>query len=283
MSAIPNPPQHTIARNVREALREDLGDEGDISTALLAGGDKPAKAEVLCRTASVICGKPWFEEVFRQLPGTVSIHWICDEGQWAEAGSRIIEIEGPIQSLLTGERTALNFLQLLSGTATRCRQLTQQLVGLPVTLLDTRKTIPGLRVAQKYAIRCGGGCNHRMGLNDAYLIKENHLKVFGTIAAAVRRAREQQPQRPIQVEVCDLEQLQQAIDAGVDQVLLDNFDLEQLRRAVQLTAGRLPLEASGGIGPQQLRAVAETGVQRISLGLLTKDLKAADLSLLLLD
>ena len=207
------------------------------------------------------------------------ISWKCDDGERVAAGATLYELEGPAQALLTGERTALNFLQLLSGTATRCATFAALLDGLPTRLLDTRKTIPGLRVAQKYAVRCGGGRNHRIGLFDAFLVKENHIAACGSIAAAIATARRNAPGKPVEVEVETLSQLEEALAAGVDSVLLDNFDLEGMRRAVAITAGRAKLEASGGVSESTLRAIAETGVDYISMGTLTKDCKAIDLSM----
>ena len=227
----------------------------------------------------MVCGRPWVDEVFRQVDASVRISWKCEDGEPVAAGATLYELEGPARALLTGERTALNFLQLLSGTATRCAAFAALLDGLPTRLLDTRKTIPGLRVAQKYAVRCGGGQNHRIGLFDAFLVKENHIAACGSIAAAITTARRNAPGKPVEVEVETLSQLEEALAAGVDSVLLDNFDLEGMRRAVAITAGRAKLEASGGVSESTLRAIAETGVDYISMGTLTKDCKAIDLSM----
>ncbi len=273
----PPPDPQAVAENVRIALAEDIGD-GDITAALVAP-DARARARIITREAAVVCGRPWVDEVFRQVDAAVRISWKCDDGERVAAGATLYELEGPAQALLTGERTALNFLQLLSGTATRCATFAALLDGLPTRLLDTRKTIPGLRVAQKYAVRCGGGRNHRIGLFDAFLVKENHIAACGSIAAAIATARRNAPGKPVEVEVETLSQLEEALAAGVDSALLDNFDLEGMRRAVAITAGRAKLEASGGVSETTLRAIAETGVDYISMGTLTKDCKAIDLSM----
>ncbi len=271
------PDPHAVAENVRAALAEDIGD-GDITAALVAL-EARARARIITREAAVVCGRPWVDEVFRQVDAAVRISWKCEDGERVAAGATLYELEGPAQALLTGERTALNFLQLLSGTATRCATFAALLDGLPTRLLDTRKTIPGLRVAQKYAVRCGGGRNHRIGLFDAFLVKENHIAACGSIAAAIAIARRNAPGKPVEVEVETLSQLEEALAAGVDSALLDNFDLEGMRRAVAITAGRAKLEASGGVSETTLRAIAETGVDYISMGTLTKDCKAIDLSM----
>jgi nicotinate-nucleotide pyrophosphorylase (carboxylating) len=271
------PDPRAVAENVRAALAEDIGD-GDITAALVAP-DARARARIITREAAVVCGRPWVDEVFRQVDASVRINWKCEDGERVVAGATLYELEGPARALLTGERTALNFLQLLSGTATRCAAFAALLDGLPTRLLDTRKTIPGLRVAQKYAVRCGGGQNHRIGLFDAFLVKENHIAACGSIAAAITTARRNAPGKPVEVEVETLSQLEEALAAGVDSVLLDNFDLEGMRRAVAITAGRAKLEASGGVSESTLRAIAETGVDYISMGTLTKDCKAIDLSM----
>jgi nicotinate-nucleotide pyrophosphorylase (carboxylating) len=271
------PDPRAVAENVRAALAEDIGD-GDITAALVAP-DARARARIITREAAVVCGRPWVDEVFRQVDASVRINWKCEDGERVVAGATLYELEGPARALLTGERTALNFLQLLSGTATRCAAFAALLDGLPTRLLDTRKTIPGLRVAQKYAVRCGGGQNHRIGLFDAFLVKENHIAACGSIAAAIATARRNAPGKPVEVEVETLSQLEEALAGGVDSVLLDNFDLEGMRRAVAITAGRAKLEASGGVSESTLRAIAETGVDYISMGTLTKDCKAIDLSM----
>lgn len=271
------PDPRTVTENVRTALAEDIGD-GDITAALVAP-DARARARIITREAAVVCGRPWVDEVFRQVDAAVRINWKCEDGERVAAGATLYELEGPARALLTGERAALNFLQLLSGTATRCAAFAALLDGLPTRLLDTRKTIPGLRVAQKYAVRCGGGRNHRIGLFDAFLVKENHIAACGSIAAAIATARRNAPGKPVEVEVETLSQLEEALAGGVDSVLLDNFDLEGMRRAVAITAGSAKLEASGGVSESTLRAIAETGVDYISMGTLTKDCKAIDLSM----
>jgi nicotinate-nucleotide pyrophosphorylase (carboxylating) len=266
-----------IAANVRAALAEDVG-TGDVSAGLVPAA-QTGRARVITRERAVLCGQPWVEEVFRQLDPEVNVSWHCADGQTVEAGQTLFELDGRARSLLTGERTALNFLQLLSGTATRCRHFADLVAGLPAKLLDTRKTIPGLRIAQKYAVSCGGCHNHRLGLYDAFLIKENHIAACGTITAAIRTAREHSPGTPVEVEVENMTQLAEALDARADSVMLDNFDLAQMRAAVEFTAGRTVLEASGGVNEATLRAIAETGVDYISIGTLTKDCKAIDLSM----
>ena len=266
-----------LTAQVQRALAEDVG-SGDI-TAALVPAQHLSRARVICREAAVLCGRAWFDEVFRQLDRRVQIIWYGYDGDRLRPNQVLCTLTGPARSLLTGERTALNFLQTLSGTATLTRRYVDAVAGTGAQVLDTRKTLPGLRTAQKYAVACGGGRNHRIGLFDAYLIKENHLLAAGSIAAAVNQARANQPGAPVEVEVEDLAELQQALDAGVDQVLLDNMDLDTLRAAVQLSAGRARLEASGGVTLHSIRAIAETGVDFISVGQLTKDLHATDLSL----
>jgi nicotinate-nucleotide pyrophosphorylase (carboxylating) len=262
---------------VRNALAEDVG-SGDITAALIPP-QAQARAHVICREPAVLCGTAWFDEVFRRLDHGIRILWAANDGDDLQAGEEICTLHGPARALLTGERTALNFLQTLSGTATQARRYADAIAGTGAAVLDTRKTIPGLRTAQKYAVACGGGRNHRMGLFDAFLIKENHILAAGSIAEAVAQARRTAPGRPVEVEVEDLAELEQALQAGADQVLLDNMDLASLRQAVALTAGRARLEASGGVHLDTIRAIAETGVDYISVGALTKDLHATDLSL----
>lgn len=274
------PDPRCVADNVRAALAEDVG-TGDITAALIPAGTR-ARARVISREQAVICGRPWVEEVFRQLDPGVSLAWQCGDGETVPENGALLEMEGPARALLTGERSALNFLQLLSGTATRCAHYASLVAGLPVKLLDTRKTIPGLRIAQKYAVRCGGCHNHRIGLHDAFLIKENHIAACGSIDAAVAAARRGAPGKPVEVEVETLAQLEEALGAGVESVLLDNFDLRGLREAVRATGGRAKLEASGGVREDTLRAIAETGVDFISIGALTKDCRAIDLSMRIL-
>lgn len=270
-----------IQDNVRAALAEDIG-SGDITAALIPETAR-ATARVITREDGILCGRAWVDAVFQQVDPGVSLDWCAEDGEQILADSTLFSAHGPARSLLTAERAALNFLQLLSGTATRCGQYAAMVAGTGVRLLDTRKTIPGLRRAQKYAVRCGGCHNHRIGLYDAFLIKENHISACGGIAAAVGQARDQAPGKPVEVEVENLAELEQAVAAGADRVMLDNFSLQDMRQAVALVAGRLELEASGNITSDNLRDVAETGVDFISIGALTKDCKALDLSLRLLD
>ncbi len=274
--AAPTPPP-TVAEDVRRALAEDVG-PGDLTAALVPAGRR-ARAVLLAREAGVLAGAPWLEETFRQAAPGTRVDWLVAEGAAFAAGAVLARIEGPARGMLTAERTALNFLQLLSGTATLARRYVEAVAGTRARILDTRKTVPGLRAAQKYAVRCGGAHNHRMGLHDAVLVKENHIAAAGSIAAAVEAARRLAPQAPLQVEVEDLAGLEEALAAGAPAILLDNFDLATLREAVRRAAGRAELEASGGITLENVRAVAETGVDRISVGALTKDVRALDLSL----
>ncbi len=274
------PPQQTVQANVSAALAEDVGD-GDITAALISA-DSQASARVITREDGVLCGQAWVNEVFAQLDPAVQVQWQARDGQDIAAGDSLFTLQGPARSLLTGERSALNFLQLLSGIATTCQRYAQLVEGTGVKLLDTRKTLPGLRMAQKYAVACGGCYNHRIGLFDAFLIKENHIQACGGIAAAVNTARTQAPGKPVEVEVETMDELRQALEAACDRVMLDNFSLPQMREAVALTAGRLELEASGNVNESTLRPIAETGVDFISIGALTKDCKALDLSMRLL-
>lgn len=269
-----------VERNARAALAEDVG-SGDITAALI---DPSARAQgrVITREDGVLCGQPWVDAVFAALDGAVRITWQCRDGQRVSAGQTLFTIEGAARSLLTGERSALNFLQLLSGTASTCRRYADRVAGTAVRLLDTRKTIPGLREAQKYAVRCGGCHNHRIGLFDAYLIKENHIAACGSIAAAVATAQKNAPGKPVEVEVETLAELEQALAAGCDRIMLDNFSLELTATAVALAAGRVELESSGNVTEDTLLALAQTGVDFISIGALTKDCKALDLSMRLL-
>lgn len=257
------------------ALDEDIG-PGDI-TAALVPADSRARAIIISRESAVLCGSAWVNEVYRQLDTQITLQWHCADGDAIRPDDVVCELAGPARTLLTGERTALNFLQCLSGTATLTRHYVERVEGSGCRILDTRKTIPGLRSAQKYAVACGGGVNHRMGLYDAVLIKENHIIAAGGIAAAVSQAKT--ADKKIQVEVETLEELQQAIDAGADAVLLDNFSIETLRQAVSLARGRITLEASGGIDETTLGNIAATGVDYISIGALTKHVKAIDFSM----
>ena len=274
------PGDDDIAANVRAALTEDVG-SGDITAALIPAAAQ-ANARVITREDGVLCGRAWVDRVFAELDPAISLAWQARDGERISAGQQLFTATGPARSLLTGERSALNFLQLLSGTATTCHRYASLVAGTGVRLLDTRKTIPGLRIAQKYAVTCGGCYNHRIGLYDAFLIKENHIHAAGGIAAAVRAARQHAPGKPVEVEVETLAELEQALAAGCDRVMLDNFSLAQMVDAVALSAGRVELEASGNVTEQTLRPIAETGVDYISIGALTKDCKALDLSMRLL-
>ena len=266
-----------IEANARRALSEDIG-SGDI-TAQLIPAERLAHARVITRDAAVICGSAWVDAVFRQLDPRVAVHWQVADGERVAPNQTLFSLEGPARALLSGERSALNFLQTLSAVATRCRHFADLVEGTGVKLLDTRKTLPGLRLAQKYAVTQGGCHNHRIGLYDAFLIKENHIAACGGIAQAISAAHGIAPGKPVEVEVESLEELQQALDAGADIVMLDELNLEDMRTAVRLTAGRAKLEASGGINETTLRTIAETGVDYISIGSLTKDVKAVDLSM----
>ena len=270
-----------IPAQVRAALAEDLG-SGD-ATALLIPAETRARARVIARQPAVVCGTEWASEVFAQLDPAVRIDWLVRDGEHVAREQPLCELHGPARAVLSGERTCLNFLQTLSGTATTTARYVDAVAHTRARLLDTRKTIPGLRLAQKYAVRCGGGENHRIGLFDAMLIKENHIIAAGGLPAAVQRARALAPQLRLIVEVEDLDEMEQAIAAGVDRVLLDNFSLGLLRHAVARNAGRVLLEASGGVNHETIRGIAETGVDYISVGNLTKDVRAVDLSLRFLD
>ncbi len=269
--------QEEIDHMVQRALREDLGD-GDVTAALIPA-ETISSARVISREAAVLCGRRWFDSVFRQLESGVAIHWEAEDGAAIAPGQTLCQLTGPARALLSGERTALNFLQTLSGTATLARRYQEQVKDLPVTILDTRKTIPGLRMAQKYAVRCGGCSNHRMGLYDGVLIKENHILACGSVSAAIARARACAPALPIEVEVENLEELAEALENDADIILLDNFPPELLHRAVALNNGRSRLEASGGITLDNIRRIAQSGVDYISVGALTKDVRAIDLSM----
>jgi nicotinate-nucleotide pyrophosphorylase (carboxylating) len=278
MSAIlPRVPDSIILRNVTAALEEDVG-SGDITAELLPQ-DRIGEATIITREAGVICGRQWVEQVFASVDDRIALDWCVDDGARVTAGDTLLRATGPARGLLTAERTALNFLQTLSGTASRSHEYAQMVEGTGVRLLDTRKTLPGLRDAQKYAVRCGGCHNHRIGLYDAFLIKENHILACGGIHAAVMRARETAPGKPVEVEVESMDELLQAIDAQCERVMLDNFDLESMREAVSVTQGRVELEASGNVTLATLRPIAETGVDYISIGALTKDCKSLDLSM----
>lgn len=271
-----------IERNVAAALAEDVG-TGDL-TAQLVPGNRISRATVIARESAILCGTAWFSCCFRKLDPSIRINWKASDGDRVAPDQLLCELEGPARALLTGERTALNFLQMLSGVATRARQYADLVSGTRAQVVDTRKTLPGLRLAQKFAVKCGGGGNHRLGLYDAILIKENHILAAGSIAAAVAAAQDIGAQTKgqckfIQVEVENLDELQQALDAGAKMILLDNMSLAQMREAVALTAGRAILEASGNVSLETVRGIAETGVDRISVGALTKDVRALDLSM----
>jgi nicotinate-nucleotide pyrophosphorylase (carboxylating) len=269
--------QNIVEQIVRRALEEDVGN-GDLTAALIPA-DSRSQASLITREGAVFCGAEWFNSVFRQLDERVAIQWQVADGDDIHPDQTLCLLEGPTRALLTGERTALNFLQTLSGTATVTRQYAKILAGTNTKLLDTRKTIPGLREAQKYAVKCGGGHNHRMGLYDGILIKENHIAATGSIANAVTKAKELYPDIQVEVEVETLEELEEALRVEADIVLMDNFTLEQLREAVTRTRGRALLEASGGFDLASLRQAAETGVDYISVGSLTKHVRAIDLSM----
>lgn len=266
-----------IRDNVARALAEDIG-SGDL-TAELIPRDRSAHARIICREPMVLCGSAWLDQVYRQLDPRISVRWHAQDGESIRQGACLCELDGPARGLLSGERTALNFVQTLSAVATRTRSFVDAIAGTAAQILDTRKTLPGLRLALKYAVRCGGGQNHRIGLYDGVLIKENHIAAAGGIRQALRHAAEVAAGVPIQIEVESLTQLEEAISAGAVLILLDNFDLAGLREAARITAGRATLEASGGVTLETVRAIAETGVQRISVGSLTKDIRAADLSM----
>lgn len=266
-----------LIANVTTALHEDLG-SGDITAALIPANEQ-ALARVITREEATICGQDWVNEVAQQVDPTIQIDWQVADGDRVAAKQTLFEAQGSARSLLTFERCALNFLQCLSGTATISSHYAKMVAHTGVKLLDTRKTIPGLRKAQKYAVSCGGCYNHRVGLYDAFLIKENHIAACGGITQAVQTARLQSPGKPVEVEVETLVELQQAIDAGADTIMLDNFNLDDMRTAVTLAGGKAKLEASGGITETTLVAIAETGVDYISIGALTKDCKSIDLSM----
>lgn len=267
-----------IITQVRRALEEDVG-PGDLTASLIPDGAF-AEARVISRENAVICGRPWFDEVFRQVDPRITVTWDVNEGEQAGVDQRLCRLTGPARGLLTGERTALNFLQTLSGTATLARRYADAVAGTGTRVLDTRKTVPGLRKAQKYAVRCGGCHNHRMGLYDAVLVKENHIAAAGSITAAVAKARALVGAGVmIEVEVENLAELGEALAAGVTRILLDNMAPTMLHQAVALTAGRAELESSGNVDLDTIRQVAETGVDYISVGALTKHVRAVDLSM----
>ena len=269
--------QSALEANIERALAEDVG-TGDV-TGLLIPDAQVESARVIVRERAVLCGAPWFEAIMHRVDARILIDWAYAEGDLMEADSTVCRLHGPARALLTAERTALNFLQLLSGVATATRRYVDLTAGTRAAILDTRKTLPGLRLAQKYAVRVGGGQNQRLALYDGILIKENHIFAAGGIAAALQAANAVSGGVPIQIEVESLDELRQALDAGATSVLLDNFSLDDMTAAVALTAGRALLEASGGIRHDTVRAIAQTGVDRISIGGLTKDIQATDYSL----
>ena len=266
-----------ITENVRSALTEDIG-SGDI-TATLIPVDTQAEAYVITREAAVVCGRAWVDEVFHQLDTRVQIEWQVQDGDWVTPDQELFRLRGTARALLTGERTALNFLQTLSGTATEARRWATAVADLPVKILDTRKTIPGLRDAQKYAVRCGGCHNHRHGLYDGVLIKENHILAAGSITNAITKVRPYAQGKLIEVEVETLTELQETLAANADIIMLDNFTLDQIRQAVAINRGKANLEISGNVSLDTVRALAETGVDFISTGALTKHLRSIDLSM----
>ncbi len=266
-----------ISERVQQALAEDVG-AGDITASLIAP-DTLASADVITREAGVLCGKAFAEETFRQVDARCSTVWQVEDGDHINAGDSLYRVTGPARALLTAERTALNFLQALSGTATVAKAYADRIAHTDVRLLDTRKTLPGLRLAQKYAVACGGCYNHRIGLFDAFLIKENHIAAAGGIREAIIAARHIAADKPVEIEVETLEELDTALSAEPDRIMLDNFSLDALREAVARTAGQAELEASGNVTDQTLVAIAETGVDLISIGALTKHIRALDLSM----
>jgi nicotinate-nucleotide pyrophosphorylase (carboxylating) len=276
-----NTSPNDINELVRFCLQEDIGD-GDITAELIPAG-KTANAIIISRESGVFCGRPWVEAIFQQIDRSLQLNWNLSEGAEFEVGQELVEITGSARSILTGERTALNFLQTLSATASLSRHYSALVAHTSVKLLDTRKTLPGLRHAQKYAVKLGGCFNHRMGLYDAFLIKENHISACGGIAPAIAHAKTLQPGKAVEVEVQNLDELSQAISAQADIIMLDNFSIAETVEAVSINAGACKLEASGGIDRNRLVSIAETGIDYISLGALTKNCQAIDLSLLLRD
>lgn len=277
MSREPAPPlAGVVESDVERALAEDVG-AGDVTAALLP--DVPDTAYLLCKEPAVVCGRPWFDLCHRRLDPAVAIDWHVAEGDRVAAGTLLATLHGRARALVTAERASLNFMQTLSATATATAAYVDAVAGTRARILDTRKTLPGLRQAQKYAVRCGGGGNHRMGLYDAVMLKENHIRAAGSIGGAVALARERSPGVPVIVEVETLDQLHEALATGCDRILVDDFDAGMRREAVRIAAGRIPLEVSGGVDLSTVRAIAEDGVDCISVGGLTKHVRAVDLSL----
>lgn len=270
---LPNDIQTTVAR----ALDEDIG-SGDVTAGLIPAA-KQASATVICREAAILCGTAWFNEVFRQLDPAVHIIWQHQDGERVTANAVLCTLQGSARSILSGERAALNFLQTLSATATATRRYVDLVAHTQCRILDTRKTLPGLRTAQKYAVVCGGGTNHRIGLYDRVLIKENHIMAAGSITAAIQQARQLHPGILVEVETENLQELAEATAAQADIIMLDEYSLADMREAVRITDGRIPLEASGGVSPETLVAIAETGVNFVSIGGITKHVRAVDLSM----
>ncbi len=267
----------SIEETVATALNEDIK-TGDLTAGLISENIQAA-AHIICRENAVVCGRPWFDEVFRQIDESAEIIWHCEEGESVEADQLLCEIKGSARNILTAERTALNFLQMLSATATITGKYVKYLQGTNTKLLDTRKTIPGLRLAQKYAVACGGGQNHRIGLYDAILIKENHIIAAGGIAEAVGLAKFQHPGKTVEVETENLEEVQEALKGGADIIMLDNFSVEMMHKAVEVVSKQAKLEISGNVEIQHLKTLAETNVDFISTGAITKHIKAIDLSM----
>lgn len=285
MTHAPAPSAEVIAADVAAALTEDLG-SGDATAALL--DDAPDRARLLCKENCVIAGRPWFDACHRALDPQVRIDWHCAEGEAIRAGTVVASLEGRRRALVSAERASLNFLQTLSGTATVTARYVEAVRGTGARILDTRKTLPGLRMAQKYAVRVGGGDNHRMGLFDAVMLKENHIHAFGSVATAIARARALHPELPLIVEVETLDELRATLEAGCTRILIDDFDAATRREAVRIARaapfdGRIPLEVSGGVDLEHVRAIAEDGVDCISIGALTKHVHAIDFSLKLVD
>ena len=277
MTIINTIPSDLINAQVKLALAEDIG-QHDL-TADLIPLTSMASATIINREPATLCGQAWLNEVFKQVDPDIQITWHANDGDFLPSNSTLCELKGPARSLLTGERTAMNFIQTLSATATLSQQYAEQVRGIDVKVLDTRKTIPGFRLAQKYAVRCGGCFNHRVGLYDGILIKENHINAAGSVDAAITLARSLHPTIPIEVEVENVDELEQALAGKADIILLDNFDIPSLIQAVERNQGQAQLEASGNVNLTTVRAIAETGVDRISVGSLTKDIKAIDLSM----
>lgn len=275
------PDNSLILMDVQRALTEDIG-TGDVTAALLPA-DKMVDAVIISREPMLLCGRPWVDSTFAEVDATVTIQWLAEEGAWLDKPSTLCHIHGSARSILTAERTALNFLQTLSATATQTHQYIQALQGYQTRLLDTRKTLPGLRRAQKYAVACAGGTNHRLGLYDAFLIKENHIKACGSIRAAIALARQGAPGLLVEIEVETLDELREALECMPDRIMLDNFNIQMLTEAVAMNQKRCELEASGGIDLSTIASVAQTGVDFISVGAITKSVLAIDLSLLLKD